>query len=501
MAVCGCRIVIGVTVIAYLVEKILSGAGARLLLERNYYYTIPQDKRKLLFDFYLAEYLFTLEDKPARGEGSRYLGQQIEPGGLRPTRRVGLDQTTSYSFHEALDILLPALRKELLDAVYYVVVVELRHVFDVNSEDGITDLAQANNLAPPAVGFLRRYRQAVGQLRHVKGKNPVGTAAIRQVLKIAYQEVFKLGNRASQEHGLGQAQVVHLAKILFERATWAEGFGGQAWANICDGWVLLDSVKPTPANYRLLFTAIDRVYDLQHNNGHVLTKLDSYYRDGYEWLKTALDYRFDVVDPLRLADEASSTMRLIALEYLKAAGQRGQDAIAWKPGQPWTGGIWKVGTWAGGTWERGLWEDGQWEDGRWLGGTWKDGVWKDGVWEDGQWHNGIWKGGVWKGGTWHYGEWEGGRWEGGTWVIGIVKLPGLRGELTTLNPAQFKASHGHQTDQERLKFLLWLANSTVGLSDKEDEWVERLSTRRPPYSPSERQLIDALSAKYGDSYA
>ena len=85
------------------------------------------------------------------------------------------------------------------------------------------------------------------------------------------------------------------------------------------GWLRLDGAR----NMQEKTVAVDHIYDLQHNNGSVFTKLREYEIEGdFEWLTKALDNKRDIRDYYELITKTegqskiSSDARTIALKVL-----------------------------------------------------------------------------------------------------------------------------------------------------------------------------------------
>ena len=95
--------------------------------------------------------------------------------------------------------------------------------------------------------------------------------------------------------------------------------GGEAWANICEGWLKLNNISDS--NISELYIWIDHVYDLQHNTGIIFDKIDDYYIDNsVEWIKNALDLKRDVINPWILVRRSSKDMQKLAAKVLHISG-------------------------------------------------------------------------------------------------------------------------------------------------------------------------------------
>jgi hypothetical protein len=125
-------------------------------------------------------------------------------------------------------------------------------------------------------------------------------------------------------------KLAKLAKRAFANTKWHHEYGGEAWANIVDGWMLLNNAKSYPEK----ITAIDHIYDLEHNTGSVLDKHPEYrymkdvfkqhqsYRDSGtgkfpNTLKRVLDHKASITNPYEMIEYVSPAMRKLALAALR----------------------------------------------------------------------------------------------------------------------------------------------------------------------------------------
>jgi len=124
-----------------------------------------------------------------------------------------------------------------------------------------------------------------------------------------YENAYKAMMKSSSS----LKHIVDLCECLFENAEWEPDYGGDSWADICKGWKRLNSAKSKGP----LIVAIDHVYDLQHNTDTVFNKLHNYYKDGFEWLKEALDFKKHIKNPFALYEVISPSLKPIAARILK----------------------------------------------------------------------------------------------------------------------------------------------------------------------------------------
>lgn len=320
---------------------ILESLYGKVIQEKFYEYNIPSDKKTLMYDFYVVNYLEYLLNLPSRG--FRDLPEDIAD-----------------SVKNMASSLYPYLKKELLDAVFFAVSCEFRH-FDSNSYRK-TNLARMGEYDEKIQEFYRNYLKYYKY--HMKGvsdqeeltkvfgvRKPSSKQRTPQEEKsneMVRQLSFKAVNYALEKTGLSKRNFIQIAKDAFEVMDWNSSYGGDAWARICNGWLLLDSAekmesqapvstqkieggkqpeyysrrdkkkKSEDTGEMTIPTAIDHIYDLQHNTDTVFNKLKSYYREGsgYGWVKKALDDKANVKSYYELLPKASGTIRTVAPRLL-----------------------------------------------------------------------------------------------------------------------------------------------------------------------------------------
>jgi hypothetical protein len=114
------------------------------------------------------------------------------------------------------------------------------------------------NYTRMAIGGELRYHRCVGREQHL----PSGR--------------FEAWNRWKTITEHVGPQVFNDAKSLFSEAKWGNSYGGKKWAEIADVMYLYESGK-LPAH---LF--LDRVFNLQHNGGSLLTKCEWGFTHGHD---------------------------------------------------------------------------------------------------------------------------------------------------------------------------------------------------------------------------
>jgi hypothetical protein len=259
--------------------------GFRQFLEGklgSFIYAVPKDKEKQLYDFYMLSTLGNTGDK------------DIDDA-VRHTR----------------ERLFPTLKKELLKAVFFALMSELRH-------KGLTYAQQYHNeeienelktsLGPYADIFLKY----IDNIRDFRGGRR--TVSSERHPEYPGEESERLKSYEAAKDAGPRWKMVKAALAAFNKLPWVPGFGGPAWGEVARGWLKLSSAE----SLEDMQVWIDHVYDLQHNNGTVFNKLKEYYKRGsHEWLSNALDFKARIKSPWEIRDGVSDSMKRLSQYALK----------------------------------------------------------------------------------------------------------------------------------------------------------------------------------------
>lgn len=279
------------------------------IAEKNYYYKIPNDKEQLMNDFYLMDLI------------TGYWNSATKP---LPTNTDNpyVNDTTVVSWLEAKDIIEKELKAELLEVVYFSLTAEFRHIYDsVNSSK--QEIVSFFKAYPNGKDFFKTYTT---QYQLLSDSNPnTGKEWARR--DPSHKETdkeyvldsrgYKASYKALSSTGWDRKDIVKLMYHVYKDLRWSSSFGGKAWASIAEGWLKLYKAKED----KEIFTAIDRIYDLQHNTSTVFNKLTKYLKNGsHDWVLKALDRKFGARSPWELWNHASPTMKGMTAEILRALG-------------------------------------------------------------------------------------------------------------------------------------------------------------------------------------
>jgi hypothetical protein len=230
---------------------------------------------------------------------------------LPETGDINLDDARK----QANDALLPVLKKNLLDAVFFSICAELRHVGyasqDPEQRTGYypeEDKVKDDLLGPQLVKVWDAYQRV---------RPDVDDESERLVLKGPRKgeaEKYVDSWKAAKKTGFSERQIVKMAEILYRDLNWDGSYGGENWANIAKGWLNLNNAK----NRGQMMVMIDRIYQLQHNSDTVFNKLREYMKGrNHRWLQRALDRKFRARSPYDFINKASGTLQRLARHILK----------------------------------------------------------------------------------------------------------------------------------------------------------------------------------------
>jgi hypothetical protein len=309
----------------------------KILLEKNYSYFIPQDKELLLYDFYMLVHMSAL-DKEGRFEP----GDKKDPYGQltrTSTLSMGLSESTKFSFEEIKKQVIDYLQPELLESAFYAISCEIRHVFDINTIPEI--VSKLNDSSDFFRNFQYNYQKLKSMQafkRNTSGMQDIFDKRRRQFNKkydivkkeknpsnLQYQMSYKAVKKTLKSINMSEIDFIRLAERSFNELTWNRSYGGKAWASICDAFQKLYYAKREVD--QIIF--IDNMYHQQHNTDTVFNKLQSYYKNGYSWILSALNFKADVRDTWdrveRIRKVTGNKIRNVDkmyIEMLKASGDK-----------------------------------------------------------------------------------------------------------------------------------------------------------------------------------
>lgn len=293
-----------------------------IFYESTYVYKIPKDRGDLLFDFYMLSHL-----KGLVSEKEGQVAQGVKTKGPTPDQ-VRLTEDDISIIEHAYDTVLKHLRKHMLASVYYGIVREMRHLntteavghYDDSAEDEkektddemIDKYGKDWKVISDMIFKVNKDATNYGQGQSSNIKEVIsGPAQARAIIKQA------------KDYGIVPSEVVRMAYDLFKIHPWADEYGGDSWAEICEGWLLLNRAKGD----QQIAVAIDHLYDLQHNNGSILNKIREY-GPTHNWLLNALDFKRNIKNFAEILPYISPGLKTHARRILyKTEGPRNRPTV------------------------------------------------------------------------------------------------------------------------------------------------------------------------------
>jgi ribosomal protein L7/L12 len=268
-------------------------------------YQVPEDKEQQLYDFYMLSLLY--------GQSSFQRNVVDRPATDIPApTKVGTfnnEDKIDYMLEEVAKRLLPQLKHNLLDAVFFAICAELRHIYDFLDVETLHKLlGLLNGRQKDAFTKYNKNYLLIKDMSY-RTINPQRVPKVRDKEYADSSTTYRNSYKAFLKSGADRHTFVELADILFLNGQWASSYGGKAWADIAKGWLSLDRAKTFPQ----MMVQIDHVYDLQHNTDTVFNKLQSYLKNNsFSWIADALDHKAKIKSPYEIMDKVSGPMKQLA---------------------------------------------------------------------------------------------------------------------------------------------------------------------------------------------
>jgi hypothetical protein len=287
----------------------------------NVNYTVPTDKKQMMFDFYAL------------------IGAQPKLGKISKLPKRTLSQV-QYAIMEIKDKLIPAVKEEMLTVGFTAIASEFQHVFENNRVEYI---AKTLNLKVEDVNKLKTSDAEFYKLKETTIKKGFQEKDIRE-------EDLRQGSALRQNYitlkdiesiGLTREEFVEKTRQAFFNLEWEAAYGGKNWGDIAYYWLKLSKTGNSKGQDQIdMIKHIDLMYAAHHNSGSVLDKTPSYELDfsyfiekdeqeqevnGYVGIIEALDAKFAAKSPWALLDKCSPTMKRVLSMALYAYGYGTQE--------------------------------------------------------------------------------------------------------------------------------------------------------------------------------
>jgi len=192
------------------------------VMKSTWTYPLPTDKSLLLFDFYM---LINLPE-PRDSELSKLLD-------------------------EARWKIMNYLKPHLLDAVFFAVCAEFRHVLDENSVSNLIGFFKKHG-GESGEKFIREYGMAfnvlTGNKREFFDTTRLDLSSRFTNDNRGYQDSYAAVKAGIKKSGIDNSTFMELAETSYRSLNWRSMFGGTAWANICHAWLILNRTSGTDYN-------------------------------------------------------------------------------------------------------------------------------------------------------------------------------------------------------------------------------------------------------------
>jgi len=253
----------------------------------NFNYKLPKDPELILYDFYFL----TAFEKDITGR----------------------NMNANYAVQEASDLVVEMLHRHMRDAVFYAVCAEIRHLFDSYRLDGVY-----NRISKEQFTFLQEFYKEYSMLNGIKrnasllGIQDIISASERDRKILSKEEAggrmssYKAVKSVIKKLHWNRTKFAIFAEDLFNTDGWSSSYGGKPWAKIALAFYRLE--RASKKSEKIIW--IDHAYDLQHNTDTVFNKLKLYYKDGgYRWIKSALDWKRDVMELKGFYNKVSTQLK------------------------------------------------------------------------------------------------------------------------------------------------------------------------------------------------
>lgn len=277
--------------------ELIYEAYLNLLQEKYFSYTAPDSVRLRIYDFYVLSYLNFLVDK-------------------MPVKNYRYEDTElKASVKDACKIIASTLRESLLEDVLYAIVSETTHAIRPADEVYGGYSFEQQELPHPMMfkrfdndQDMQIYTILVNALQEHVSVNPFDDLG-----ESRKGDIFNATLNILKKHNITVSRYVKACKSILnpEYIEWSEMYAGQPWIDICDGWLRLYYSKVNSSEEQV---AIDHIFDLEHNNGSVLNKKQTY---SGNWLKRVLDHKRDAESMYELIPHASGPVSSMAQRVLK----------------------------------------------------------------------------------------------------------------------------------------------------------------------------------------
>ena len=263
---------------------------------------------RMLYDFYVLSFISTINLSPEKTNTITFGDLGFQGGFLGKSDRVKED------IEYAQDVLFPVLKNKLIKALFVSICAEIAHVEERNKSFANTPLATSKVFKYYIRNLTLMNKSLPAEFKITRVREPKDAIPKRASYKISYQAATK----AIKDSNSSPQEFVRLCEYAFEKMAWTPLYGGNNWGKICRGYFLLVNSKSNSQ----VSVAIDHAYDLEHNTGAALNKIQDFYikneygTEDFSWMEKALDLKRDATSMNKLIERCSGDMKRLGLQAL-----------------------------------------------------------------------------------------------------------------------------------------------------------------------------------------
>lgn len=266
----------------FLSEIIKYAKKYRIAVNVNFDYKIPQDLQTKIYDFYMLNYLHDgISEKDY---------QQLANDKYNNLYRNEKQIEAQININNAYNKLCQNLKIQLMNLLYYQIAREFSHAPYFYKEIITKELVK-NILTKTQMKFFNDY------LKICKNKK------ISETLK---DSDFSKAKEIIDQLNPDKIFFVKLANKIFKILITDNGYGGKNWQQICNAYLMFFDSP--------IGTAIDHVFDLQHNTGNIFYKYPKY-SELSQQITRILDEKKNLTNPIAFARKCSNSIQ-DACKYL-----------------------------------------------------------------------------------------------------------------------------------------------------------------------------------------
>jgi hypothetical protein len=279
----------------------------KYLAEKNYYYTPPKDKKTLVNDFLLMNYLHKqgVED--------------YETGKNKSLGTRGLSDSTVFSYQEIKDEILDIMAEEILNVLFFAISYRFYYVFSnraSHSKQQFIEIGEKDFIKKYAKQFALKMRDFAEFIN--KDHDELNKENPHDIVK---QYRLPLAMLLNSAEGRSREDIVEMLSKAFKEYKKYNKYSDDISPGILltDKWLQINDNQSEDE----LFNNITDLMKLRAKEYDLFTPFENYfdYDTRYKWIKYATKKVEDANTPIELMDIVSPSLRPMVAEISKALGK------------------------------------------------------------------------------------------------------------------------------------------------------------------------------------